>query len=148
MQICDCDVLLAGSRNHVVRKNRVSVAEIEVLRAMHGDDAVLNIQPRETKKIASRDELERLRRRYRRQLNTAGTEGRKSVVDAVYPGNNPTLPTTLADIGVEYTKGGRTKKAASKEKAEAKAAEEADSVVVGEDGTGPAADSGAPAASA
>lgn len=143
MQICDCDVHLAGSRNHVVRKSRVSVAEIEVLRAMHGDDAVLNIQPRENKKVASRDELERLRRIYRRQLNTAGVEGRKSVVDAVYPGTNPTLPTTLADIGVEYTKGGNTKKAATKQKAEAQAAAEKDEVVVGEDGTGPSEDASA-----
>lgn len=101
MQLVNCDVALSGDRNHVVRKSDVSVAEIEVLRALHTEDAVRNIRPTRTIQAADAETLDKLRRQYRRQMPSLPGEGPKCVVDAVFPGPRPKLPKTLADIGVD-----------------------------------------------
>ena len=102
MQVVTCDVHIGGDRNHVVVKTGVTVAEIEILRVIHGNDAVLNIQPtkQDTRKHA--EELDRLRRIYKRRMPGSDSKGTKNIVDVVYPGPRPNLPATLKDIGVEY----------------------------------------------
>jgi hypothetical protein len=102
MQVVTCEIHLAGDRNHVVVKTGVTVAEIEILRVIHGNDAVLNIQPtkQDTRKHA--EELDRLRRVYKRRMPGSDSKGTKNIVDVVYPGPRPNLPATLKDIGVEY----------------------------------------------
>jgi len=114
MRFCDVDVCLGGDRNHVVRKNGVSVAEIEILRAIHGPDAVQNITPRHQKHVNTAEELDRLRRMYRRNVATADSTYR-DVVSAVFSGPRPKLPTTLADVGVDWK--GEEKPSRAKKKA-------------------------------
>ena len=100
MQLVNCDVSLASDRNHVVRKLGITVAEVDVLRAVHGSDAVRGIQPTRTVSVADEKILADLRRRYRRRMPALPGEGSKCIVDAVFTGPRPKLPKTLADIGV------------------------------------------------
>ena len=116
MQLCDVDVCLAGDRNHVVPKRKVSVAEIEVLRAVHGDDAIQNIKPRGQERRSTAEELDRLRRLYRGNVATEAGLSR-GIVDQVFRGPRPSLPTALKDIGLDYK--GEDKPSRSKKKAEA-----------------------------
>lgn len=90
MQVVNCSVRLGSNLNSVVRKYNVTVAEIVVLRTIHGADSVVSIQRVLQDKRAKLEEVERLSAIY-------GPVVRK----AVFPGANPTLPVTLEDIGID-----------------------------------------------
>lgn len=121
MQLCDVDVCLAGDRNHVVPKRNVSVAELEVLRAIHGEDAIQNIKPRGNQRVSTAEELDRLRRKYRGNVATEAGLSR-GIVDQIFRGPRPSLPTTLNDIGLDFK--GDEKPSRSKKKETAEATEE------------------------
>lgn len=89
MQICSCKVRLGGSLNMQIYKPRVSVAEIAVLQAIHGGDAVQSIKPVRMTKESHAVEAERLRLFF-------GPE----VIARLWPGLNPRLPVKLSDIGI------------------------------------------------
>lgn len=95
MQHCSCVVFLDGDRNSSVHKADVTVAEIALLRAIHGPDSVEGIKPTYMGKEKPAHELARLRLQY---TNSNVTKEGASLVDAVYPGRNPSVPTKLADI--------------------------------------------------
>lgn len=65
MQICNCTVAIAGDAGNTVGRERVPVPELMVLRAVHGDDAVRNIELIGTQDIDSHEERERLMMIYR-----------------------------------------------------------------------------------
>jgi hypothetical protein len=91
MQLCNVRVNLAGSLVNTVAKPAVTVAEIIVLRAIHGgNDTVTQIQPIHMDRRSHAEEFARLCRVY-------GTRR----VSELFPGANPQLPVNLADIGVE-----------------------------------------------
>jgi len=99
MQLCNVSVNLAGSLLNRVPKRGVTVAEIVVLRAVHGgSDAVTNIQPVGMDKRPHAEELERLSRKYGK------------IVAKLFPGAHPQLPSNLADIGVTYDGGEKKRK--------------------------------------
>lgn len=134
MQIVTCNVHIGGDRNYVVPKTGVTVAEVEILRVLHGEDAVTDIMPTKQDSRKHKDELDRLRQRYKRKLPGPDTKGTKNIVDVVYPGPRPNLPATLKDIGVDYPTQAKAKKrspakeaadAEAKKQAEAEAAEQA-----------------------
>lgn len=90
MQHCRCKVFLDGDRNHEVLMADVTVAEIVVLRAVHGGDAVTDIQPTRMTKTNHAEEFARLQHRYdRKQVKVA----------ELFPGANPKLPVNMKDIG-------------------------------------------------
>lgn len=97
MQHCSCIVYLSGDRGSSVHKPDVTVAEIALLRAIHGDDGVAGIKPTFIGKEKPADELYRLRSIYT-PLNNMTREG-GSIFDKVYPGRAPNVPKTLSDIG-------------------------------------------------
>lgn len=103
MQKAMCDVRLASNGDvdsgMVVSKGPVSPAEVLVLRAIHGHDAVSNVRliPRQAiDKTPHADELARLRDFY-----TMKTEDERSIVDACFPGAFPRLPITFAEVGID-----------------------------------------------
>lgn len=98
MQHCSCFVFLGGELTSSVWKADVTVAEIALLRAIHGDDAITTIVPTYKAAVKSADELDRLRVIY--GASNVSKEG-KRLVDDIYPGRAPQLPTTLADIDVD-----------------------------------------------
>jgi hypothetical protein len=91
-------VFLSGDVYHSVWKDDVTVAEISLLRAIHGEDAITTIVPTYKANTKAADELDRLRMLYGQ--SNVSKEG-KRLVDDVYPGRNPVLPTSLSDIGVD-----------------------------------------------
>ena len=96
MQHCSCIIFLDGDRNSSVHKPDVTVAEIALLRAIHGPDAVDGIKPTFVGKEKPGQELARLRMEY---VNSNVTKEGGSLIDAVYPGRNPSIPRTLAELG-------------------------------------------------
>jgi hypothetical protein len=91
MQYVSCAVQIAGDKNNVVVRSRVSVAEVLILRRIHGDDAVTDIRvlPGHTNEspVAAREELKKF---YKPEL-----------VMSVYPGGHPSLPQHASDIGLD-----------------------------------------------
>lgn len=98
MQHCSCIVYLDGDRNSSVHKPDVTVAEIALLRAIHGPDSIGGIKPTYVGKEKQAAELARLRVEY---ANSNVTKEGGSLIEAVYPGRNPSLPTKLTDIDTE-----------------------------------------------
>lgn len=95
MQYVDCVVRLAGDINFQVPKQDISVAEVALLRAMHGgEDGVTNIVPGRT----SRESPAMVKRAMLERYN--GTNG-AALIEKLFPGMSPRLPQTLRDIGLE-----------------------------------------------
>lgn len=92
MQVCKADISINGDRNSVVCNKEVTVAEIVLLRQIHGEQGVANIRPTEQDKRTSAFEIARLKRVYR---------SKAALIDEVF-GKVPRLPTNLEDIGVEH----------------------------------------------
>lgn len=97
MELANVLLALGGDRNNTVPKERVTAAEIAVLAAVHGNDAVFDIEPlSETSNTSFRDERERLMRLY-----PAKNEDNKLIVLEVYPGVSPVLHTEIASLGLD-----------------------------------------------
>lgn len=96
-----CKLLLAGDRNHIVPKT-VTVPELEVLRKLHGDDAVTDVQPSQKPglQLNHNEERDRLKRVFKKNLPAPDASGRQNVVDVVFPNPRANLPTTLKEIGI------------------------------------------------
>jgi hypothetical protein len=109
MQVCNCTVAIAGEAGMTVAKSGVTIAELLVLRAMHGDDAVRNVEITGTVDVSAPEERERLALIYRKPptlvRDTLGAQG--------------SLPKTIDDtnfpedfiLSAPPKKGGRPKKA-------------------------------------
>lgn len=82
MQTATVMLALAGDPGNTIPKFDVTPAEVAVLRLIHGDDAVHDINPSEDVERTNRAELARLREIYRKP---AGSH-EPSAVDALFPG--------------------------------------------------------------
>ena len=105
MQECSVTVRLGGSLNHTVPKPTVTPAEIQVLRAIHGGDSVVDIVPIRFNKRDHVAEFDRLTRLYG-ATNVGPGEGllnetgQQNLVAKLFPGVSPRLPLRLRDIGL------------------------------------------------
>lgn len=114
MQICNCTVAIGGEVGMTVAKERVTVPELAILRVIHGEDAVRNIEVIADESMDSSEERSRLNALYRSPENivrdTFGAAG--------------ALPKTLEDAGIsdEFVISNTVLK--TKRKAKASAAEE------------------------
>jgi hypothetical protein len=79
MQTANIMVALGGDTGNTVPKYQVTAAEIAVLQAIHGADAIFDIEPTEDSDVKNRDELRRLKEVY-----AGPNTGR--LVEALYPG--------------------------------------------------------------
>lgn len=130
MQYARCFVQLSGDLGTQIAKAPVTPAEIVLLRAIHGPDAISRVEllGGVNDKKPHAEEMARLREHY-----TAMTEDGVPVIDKVFPGHAPQLPTTFIEIGIVTGVGddavpltAKEKKAVEKAaKAAAKAAAEA-----------------------
>jgi hypothetical protein len=87
MQTAQAEILLHGNISSTVVRI-VTPAEIPILRSIHGDDAVINIEPKGDTKRTNAEEVERLK----------GFYGDVAFAK-VFPGALPKLPMTLAEVG-------------------------------------------------
>lgn len=109
MQRCNCTLRLSGDVGNTVSKKGISVAEIAVLRAIHGDDAVVDIQPITNDKTPHKQERARLMEIYGGHVIKD-----KSVMELLFPGEFAQLPNTLSDIGLGDVKPTKAKGAKAK----------------------------------
>lgn len=69
MQICNCTVAIGGEVGMTVAKERITVPELAILRVVHGEDAVRNIEVIADEPVDSADERSRLNAIYRSPEN-------------------------------------------------------------------------------
>lgn len=97
MELANVLVALGGERGHTVPKWAVTPAETAVLMAIHGEDAVHEIQiVGDDKGRSARAEIDRLHERYKATDPDTG----KYIVGEVFPGRNPDLPATFEALGL------------------------------------------------
>lgn len=95
MQLANVMVHIGGDHGNQVPK-RASAAEIAVLRIIHGDDAVTDIDPLdEDNGLNNRDELARLRGIY-----TARDGEGRSLVNLLFPGAGARVFETIDELGL------------------------------------------------
>lgn len=145
MQLSNLTLRLGGSMLHTVPKINCTPAEILVLRALHGDDAVVDVRPTKFDKTRRHeDEYERLSTLYDRAASTLAPGGdSKSVMGQLFPGAMKKLPVHLKEIGLGHlmsptsiaavTKAEDEQAAGDKAAAEAVAAREVDIIPEEED---------------
>lgn len=80
MQVATVKVKIAGDSGHMVEKYDVTPAEVAVLRYIHGEDAVVDIEPLGTIERTNREERARLAHIYSKKENG------QTPVDVLYPG--------------------------------------------------------------
>lgn len=107
MQLVNATVLLNGDRNFALPKENLSVAEVVVLRRLHGEDAVLDIQPTRKTTISLRDYREQMMTRY------GDTKAKAAIVADVFQNVHLQGLTEMSDIVAPETDG-RSKKSAAK----------------------------------
>lgn len=82
MQTANILLSLGGDTGNQVMKWRVTAAEIAVLRAIHGDESVTEVEPHDDVQRSHRDERARLLNIY----GGAKTAEQKPVVEGMFPG--------------------------------------------------------------
>lgn len=90
MQVVNCTVAIGGEAGMTVAKTNVTVPELLVLRAVHGEDAVRNIEVTGDEDIGSNEERQRLSLLYVNPETVV-----KDTLGAV-----GALPKTLDDAGI------------------------------------------------
>jgi len=98
MQIANVMVAIGGERGNTVPRYGVTPAEIALLRAIHGDDAVFDIEPVGDAPISNGAERERLRAIY-----PAKDEDGNRVFDRLYPGGAARVYESLDELGLDQS---------------------------------------------
>lgn len=96
MQIANCQVAIGGDVGNTVPKYSVTAAEIAVLRAIHGDHAVLDIDPIGNVERGNGEELGRIRAAYG---NARDTEN-NSIVNMLFPGAAARVFQTINELEI------------------------------------------------
>lgn len=119
MQICSATIRLAGSVQNTVFRSNITPAEILILQAIHGGDAVIDILPIEKIERTQNAEWDRLTGLYDRSGGPDTPDGKDdvSIVSRLFPGAVKRLPVSLSEIGLE------TNEAPNEDKAEPEVAE-------------------------
>lgn len=97
MQLANVLVSLGGDHGNTVSKFQVTAAEIAVLRAIHGDDAVNDVEPRGDIVRSHREERGRLLSIY----GAAKTPDHKPIVESMFPGVAARVFETLDELGLD-----------------------------------------------
>lgn len=96
MQTANILLALAGKRGETVPKYGVTPAEVAVLRFLHGEDAVYDVDVREDEvQRTNRQEIERLRQTYSYRN---GDKVVSPAVSALFPGVGAQVPQKFADL--------------------------------------------------
>jgi hypothetical protein len=97
MQYANIMLALGGDNANVIPKYNCSAAEIAVLMAIHGEQAVSGVEPIEEKpEVGNRQELARLAAIY----GNAKDSENNSILQLLYPGAGAVVHRNLADLGL------------------------------------------------
>ena len=94
METANVLVASGGDRGNTVPKYGVTAAEIAVLMALHGNDAVFDIEPGDDVERSNNEELARLRGLY----GNARDEDGVPLINAIYPGAGAQVHRTIASL--------------------------------------------------
>jgi hypothetical protein len=94
MQRIDCLVALGSDNRNTVPKMGITVAEAHALRAIHGAEALLDVQPLEgDEPVSLRGEITRLREKYQGK-----DEDGRPIIEALFAGGGSSVPETVDDL--------------------------------------------------
>jgi hypothetical protein len=97
MQTANILLSLGGDHGNTIMKWRVTAAEIAVLRAIHGEDAVNDVEPTGDVKRSHRDERARLIAIY----GGAKSPDQKPIVDGMFPGVAARVFETIEELELD-----------------------------------------------
>ena len=97
MQTANAIVNLAGDAGQQVPKTDLTPAEVAILLAIHGNDAVHSIEIGEDVERSNRTELDRLHGIYGQSKG----EGQVPVMPQLFPGMGAKVPMTFADLELD-----------------------------------------------
>lgn len=97
MQIANILLALGGDPGNQIMKWHVTAAEIAVLREIHGDDSVTDVEPQGDVKRGHREERMRLLAIY----GGAKNQEQKSIVEGMFPGVAARVFENLEEIGLD-----------------------------------------------
>jgi hypothetical protein len=97
MQTASCHVRLGGDVQNTVFKQEVTPAEILLLRGIHGQDAVVDIQFTGSDKRPHVEERDRLFRTY----GEAKTQKGEPIFMLIFPSPLTPMPVSFRDIGMD-----------------------------------------------
>jgi hypothetical protein len=97
MHVANILLSLGGDHGNTVSKFGCTAAEIAVLREIHGNDAVKDIEPAGSIKRGHREERIRLLNIY----GAAKTEDQKPIVESMFPGVAARVFETLDELGID-----------------------------------------------
>jgi hypothetical protein len=107
MQYANIMLALGGDTSTTVPKSAVSASEIAVLRLIHGNDSVFDVEPvksedlsDEQKKRTGREEIKRLTSVYGRARVQTADGGETSVINALFPGAAAQAIKSLDDLEI------------------------------------------------
>ncbi|MCY0148311.1 hypothetical protein OEG84_11465 [Hoeflea sp. G2-23] len=86
MQTANIMLALGGDSGTTVPKYAVTASEIAVLRAIHGLDAVTEVEPTADREINNREEIARLRNLYGHAKTQDESGNNVSIVAQIFPG--------------------------------------------------------------
>lgn len=95
-----CSVALADSPQHIVTNKLVTIAEIAVLKRVHGESAVRDIRPPADKAMRDTDRTDPEERERLRMIYDTATPDAEPIVDRLFGPMAP-LPTSLRNIGID-----------------------------------------------
>lgn len=98
MQRANCLVAIGGDQGNTVPKYLCTAAEIAVLRAIHGDEAVTEVEPVDDIKRSHRDERGRLAANYG-AAKIPGTQ--TSIVESMFPGVAARVFETIDELDLD-----------------------------------------------
>lgn len=114
MQTANIHLALGGNHGHTIQKWAVTPAEIAVLREIHGEASVFDIEPGEDVKRNSREERARLLEMYGKPPGSR----EMSAVEVLFPGAAARLFETLDELELDPSFYKATSRATPKAKAE------------------------------
>lgn len=122
MQTANIFLALGGNAGHTIQKFGVTPAEIAVLREIHGEASVFDVEPDEDVQRSSREERSRLLGIYGKPPGSR----EMSAVEALFPGAAARLFETLDELELDPSFYKATSRAAPKAKAKAPEPDEVD----------------------
>jgi hypothetical protein len=128
MQTADIMLALGGNHGHTVPKYGVTAAEIAVLREIHGEASVFDVDPREDVTRSMRDERLRLLEIYGKPPGSREL----SAVDVLFPGAAARVFENLDELELDQSFYKATERARPRAKAAKPVAAEAEDAPVGD----------------
>lgn len=100
MQTANIMLALGGDGGTMVPKAGVTASEIAVLRAIHGNDSVTDVEPAEDVKRTDREEIARLRDIYGRAMVTDAGGSPTPVLTVLFPGAGARAVHTIDELDI------------------------------------------------